>query len=115
MTTTIEQHNAIAQVRKSFTDRIAKLNAELATHAPHQYIFAWDQYALGVKLIDGKPQTVCVSEATIYHAQPQGVWYTNGSNQKAKFISRAAALRRALRTIGASYAHLEEALAKTQA
>ena len=117
MTTTAVQAEAIAQVRASFTDRIAKLKAELAS-CPHQntYVFCWDKYALGVKLnpATGNPVTVGVEDAMIVRRDDRRTFY-NGSREKARLIPRHWALQMALKTIGASYAHLEEALAKSQA
>ena len=70
------QAEAIAQVRKSFTDRIFRLRAELATQPHGEYIFAWEQYSLGVTLMaDGSPRTVCVSDAKVYHSRPGNVTF----------------------------------------
>jgi hypothetical protein len=105
-----DQAAAVAQITKSFEDRIAGLKTAIEADQGG-YVFCWDKYSLGVSIQNGKPVTVGVEDATITTATDSRS-FLNGSNERAVLMPRVDALRCAVVSVSKSLAHMNEQIAK---
>lgn len=101
------------QVLTNTVIRLRDLKALAATN-PKGVVFAWANYSLGAKVVDGKATVVGVEHATVYWSSTN-LTFTNGGGERAVRVARKVAIERAIVNTEAVLFSMVDAFAKTEA